>query len=208
MAVPRPLVAERGRSASLDLTRLLGTASITLTLFASRVLDPIEVDRSSGLVLTNQSEPATTTGVELLGTVRRPPFALTGTYTFVNARESEDGHRVPPALTPRHSAGIVAMVESEDAGRLGLEVYYTGRQRLELNPYRENSEPYLLLGLLAERRIGAARLFVNFENLTNVRQSRWDRLLLPQRAPDGRWTVDAWAPLDGRTVNAGVRLGF
>ena len=25
---------------------------------------------------------------------------------------------------------------------------------------------------------------------------------------DGRWTVDAWAPLDGRTWNGGLRLAF
>ena len=25
---------------------------------------------------------------------------------------------------------------------------------------------------------------------------------------DGRWTVDAWAPLDGRVINEGVRLAF
>jgi len=208
LSVPRPLLAERGRSASLDLTRTHGPTSMTLTLFASRVLNPIKVDRSSGLTLTNQAETTTNTGLELLGTVRRPPFALTGTYTFVNARESDGGQRVALALTPRHSAGVVGMVESEDAGRLGVEVYYTGRQRLEFNPFSENSEPYVLLGLLAERRIGPARLFINFENIADVRQSQWDPLLLPQRAPDGRWTVDAWAPLEGRTINGGIRFGF
>jgi hypothetical protein len=25
---------------------------------------------------------------------------------------------------------------------------------------------------------------------------------------DGRWTVDRWAPLDGRTINGGVRFSF
>jgi len=25
---------------------------------------------------------------------------------------------------------------------------------------------------------------------------------------DGRWTVDAWAPLDGRVLNGGIRLKF
>jgi iron complex outermembrane receptor protein len=208
LTVPGALVAERGRSASLDVTRALGPASITLTLFASRITNPIDVDRSTGFVLTNSPEPTTNTGFELLATLRQPPFALTGTYTFVNARETENGQRIAVALTPRHSAGIVGMIESEDVGRLGLEVYYTGRQRLEFNPYRENSEPYVLVGLLGERRFGPVRLFINLENITNVRQSHWDRLLLPQRAPDGRWTVDAWAPLEGRNINGGVRLSF
>lgn len=91
---------------------------------------------------------------------------------------------------------------------LGVEVYFTGRQRLEANPYRERSEAYVIVGLLAERRFGPVRVFVNGENLTGVRQTRWDPLLRPARAADGRWTVDAWAPLDGRTINGGLRVAF
>jgi iron complex outermembrane receptor protein len=100
------------------------------------------------------------------------------------------------------------MVEDEEAGRLGFELYVTGAQRLEANPYRETSEPYVILGVLAERRFGRFRFFVNGENLTNVRQSRWDPLLRPSRNVDGRWTVDAWAPLEGRVINGGVRVAF
>jgi iron complex outermembrane receptor protein len=33
-------------------------------------------------------------------------------------------------------------------------------------------------------------------------------LLLPAQASDGRWTVDAWAPLDGFVANGGVRVAF
>jgi iron complex outermembrane receptor protein len=66
----------------------------------------------------------------------------------------------------------------------------------------------MILGLLAERQFGHVRLFINGENLTGVRQTQWDSLLLPARAVDGRWTVDAWAPLEGRNVNGGLRLQF
>ena len=64
------------------------------------------------------------------------------------------------------------------------------------------------MGLLAERRFGPARFFINFENFTNVRQTKHDPLVLPARAADGRWTTDAWAPLEGRVVNGGVRITF
>lgn len=100
------------------------------------------------------------------------------------------------------------MWEKGKVGRIGVESYYTGVQRLEDNPYRAESKPYLLFGFLAEHPIGPCKLFVNVENLTNVRQTRWDPLLRPDQAVDGRWTVDAWAPLDGRVLNAGVRLRF
>ena len=43
----------------------------------------------------------------------------------------------------------------------------------------------LILGLLAEKQFGRIRLFVNGD----------------------RWTVDASAPLEGRNINGGLRLG-
>ena len=71
------------------------------------------------------------------------------------------------------------------------------------------SRPYVIFGVMGERKVGKHyRLFLNLENLTNVRQTRWDSLLRPNRGADGRWTVDAWAPLDGRVINGGVRFIF
>ena len=208
LEIPHPLEAERGVSASFDVTRTDGPFSYTATLFGSRIADPVHVERSPAYVLRSLPDPTTNAGVELLGTFRREPFAVTGTYTFVRARETVDGIERDVAQTPRHSAGIVAMWEVEDLARVGLEWYYTGRQALEENPYRTDSEPYVIVGLLAERQFGRIRLFVNGENLTGVRQTRWDPLLRSTRAVDGRWTVDAWAPLEGRNINGGIRLRF
>ena len=94
-------------------------------------------------------------------------------------------------------------------GRAGVEAYYTGRQALEDNPVsRRRAARYVLFGGLVERRFGRVRLFLNVENLADVRQTKDDPLVLPPRRPDGRWTVDAWAPLDGRVLNGGVRVTF
>ena len=152
--------------------------------------------------------PSTNTGVDIVATLRRAPFGLTTTYTYVRSREYDGPERLTSALTPRHSAGLVGMWEREDAGRVGIEWYYTGEQRLEENPFRGISRPYMILGALAERPFGKVRLFINGENLTGVRQTRWDPLIRPERAADGRWTVDAWAPLEGRNVNGGIRIHF
>jgi outer membrane receptor for ferrienterochelin and colicins len=79
------------------------------------------------------------------------------------------------------------------------DLYYTGHQALEDNPYLQTSGPYVIIGALVERHVGPARLVVNFENITDVRQTKY-RLVLPERAPDGRWTTDTWAPLEGRVL--------
>jgi iron complex outermembrane receptor protein len=208
LVIRQSLKAERGRSASLDITRAAGFFSATMTVFASRVLDPIEVDRDAAFRLRNLLSPATNTGVELLGTWRRPPFSATATYTFVRALEHPDDTEISVPLTPRHSAGLVGMWEASGKGRIGLEWYYTGEQRLEANPFRTQGKPYMVFGALIERRLGRYRLFINGENLADVRQTDWDPLIRPARGVDGRWTVDAWAPLEGRNINGGVRIEF
>jgi outer membrane receptor for ferrienterochelin and colicins len=206
LAMPARLEAERGRSASFDLTHARGPLSSTVTLFRSQVRHPVRVVREGVYAIVNDTAPVRNHGLELLGTWREEPISVTASYAYVRAREGLALDDVP--LTPRHAAGLVAMLESEDAGRIGLEVYYTGGQRLEVNPYRHDSRPYVIIGLLGERVVGRYRLFINGENLTGVRQSRWDPLLRPGRAADGRWTVDAWAPLEGRAINGGVRILF
>ena len=208
LEVRRPVEAERGLSTSFDVSRTDGPLSYTATLFASRIRDPLHVERSPLYVLSTLPDPTTNVGLELLGTWRRAPFSVTASYTYVRARETVNAVQQDVPLTPRHSAGVVGMWEAEDVGRVGIEWYYTGTQSLEENPYRATSEPYMILGLLAEKQFGRVRLFVNGENLTGVRQTRWDPLILPTRAVDGRWTVDAWAPLEGRNINGGLRVRF
>ncbi len=209
LAIPARLQPERGRSASVDLTRTVGPGTYSMVAFASQVAHPIFVNRQTHYALVNLTQPSSNRGLEFLGTWRKAPIAVTASYTFVQSRETEPGKgRADVPLTPRHSLGVVGMWEKEDVGRIGLEAYYTGRQRLEENPYRWQSQPYYTFGVLGEKRFGPVRLFLNIENLTDVRQTRWDPMLRPSRGLDGRWTVDAWAPLDGRVINGGVRLKF
>jgi outer membrane receptor protein involved in Fe transport len=174
------------------------------------VRNPVHVNRGDAYQILNLNEQTTNRGIELLGTWWKAPFATTASYTYVQSGEMElSGGRSDIPLTPRHSLGLVAVWEQEGNGRLGVECYYTGRQRLEYDPYREFSKPYIIFGVMGERRLNKyIRLFLNLENLTNVRQTRWNSLLRPTRGLDGRWTVDAWAPLDGRVINGGFRFRF
>jgi iron complex outermembrane receptor protein len=105
-------------------------------------------------------------------------------------------------------AMLHVMRERADRSRFGVEACHYGRQPLDDNPYRAIGRQCLLVGALADRRVGRLRVFVNAENLGNVRQTRWEPFVRPERRPDGRWTVDGWAPLDGLVVNGGVRVAF
>jgi iron complex outermembrane receptor protein len=204
------LKAETAQSGSLDIGYARGPIETSLTLFSSTIdratrLVPIAADRAR---LVNVAGDTKVRGSELLLRYRRAPFTVTGSYVYMDATEPAEvgsGRRRTP-LVPRHSASLVAVWERHGRGRIGVEAYYTGKQALEDNPYRAESRPYLHVGILGEVAIGPVRLFANAENILGVRQTRYDPLLLPLRLPDGRWTVDVWAPTEGFTLNAGLRL--
>jgi outer membrane receptor for ferrienterochelin and colicins len=209
--------AETAESASVDVTREFGPLSVSVTGFVAAVHDPviatIVTDRGTRLEVFNATGANTAIrirGLESFARMRRGPWVATATHTWLSATEGADtaGLRADVPLTPRQTFGLVAAWEQHGTARVGFEFYYTGRQRLEDNPYRDESEPYTIIGLLAERRFGRVRAFVNLENLTNVRQSDYNPLLLPTPTVLGKRAVSAWAPLDGRTINAGVRIGF
>ena len=208
LSVAGPLKAERGTSTSIDVTRVVGPLSATFTGFFSRVVDPVDVERTDRYLLRNLPNPTTNSGVEAIAIWKTDDFSFVANYAFIHSREDTDEGRADIPLTPRHSVGLDAAWDLGDVWRLGVEWYYTGVQRLDANPFREQSAPYSLFGVLASRRLGRAFLFINGENLTNVKQTDWDPLLRPSRGIDGRWTVDAWAPLDGRVINGGVRVTF
>ncbi len=79
------------------------------------------------------------------------------------------------------STAIVGAWE-DDWGRAGLELYFTGRQELDENPYRSVSEPHFILGFLIDRRFGPIRLFLNAENILDTRQTAFDPLLRPAQS--------------------------
>ncbi len=209
------LSAEKIAQASADLTRTLGPVEITGTVFTARLHNAVVVGENSpipgALTLSNAPTPTRTGGANFFAVYNQEPFAVTALYSYTRSTEwsPDKGRRVETTLTPRHAAGLdVAFEEDEIGTRVGLEIFYTSRQALDENPYRSTSVPYTTIGLLVEQRVGSATIFLNGENLTGVRQTRFDPLLLPSQDATGRWTTPEWAPLEGRTVNAGVRVHF
>ncbi len=211
---PEPLRAERVVGGSVDVGVHLAELEFNATVFGSRIRHPVAVVDLSTVdgedqVLRNLEGPVRTWGGELLGRLHRGPIHATASYTYLRGREmvpdSPTSRREVP-LNARHALGLVGMYEWEESGRIGIEVYYTGRQALEGNPYRDESPAYTIIGALVERQVGWARLFLNLENLTGTRQTRTDPLLRPSQGAGGRWTTDAWAPLEGRVVNGGVKV--
>jgi iron complex outermembrane receptor protein len=208
--LPSDLKAEHARGVSLDVGRELGDVELNATLFASIIEDPVlAVPTLGGMFeLVNAVEPTRAWGTELLARYTREPIHATATYVYTRATELWQGSRRLVPYTPRQTAGAVVAWEEHERGRIGVELYFTGLQQTHDDPYRTQSRSHFILGVLVERRIGNARFFLNGENLLDTRHTRWTPLVRPTQSPQGRWTTNVWAPLEGRAFNGGVRLSF
>ncbi len=209
---PTGLEAERARYGSLDVTEKRGPFEVNGTLFLSRIQNPVMLRDSSGVLeLTNALGPTRTGGLEVFATYNGDPFTVTADYAYLRSTElsPETGSQVSTPLDPRHSAGLDVAWDSDETGtRAGVEVFYTGRQAVADDPYRTTTRPYATIGVLVSQGIGPFVVHLNGENLTGVRQTHYDRLLLPTPGAGGRWTTDEWAPLEGRLVNLGTSIAL
>ena len=207
--LPARLSPERATSASLDATWQRGTLEVSASVFRAAVRQPI-VARADGPVLAvvNAPGPFRVHGTETIARWHAGEVDLIATHVWTQASEAAGAGRVEASLTPRHTASVDWLFEFEGRGRLGLEAFLIGPQRLEDSPYRDRSPAYVLFGIIGEVRFGRARVFANAENLTDRRQTSSDRLVRPALAAGGRWTVDVWGPLEGRVINAGLRFAF
>ena len=184
-------------------------------MFYSRLRDALtaaETGRADHpLELVNAPGPTRTHGTELLARYHGEEIDIILSHVYLRSTEPDPDLRaarreVP--LNPRHAASLDILWELGPA-RTGIELFYTGRQALEHNPYRESGPPYLLWGALLDWALtDRLRAFVNAENLGDVRQTAHEPLVRRARDAAGRWTIDAWGPLEGRTVNAGLRVIF
>lgn len=205
---------ERARGAILDAGWNDGAWEVTGTLFASDVSHPLLLRDFSAqpgaLEFVSAPTPTRTYGAELLTRLHRGSLQAIASYTYLHS-VGEDGTsttRQDVPLTPWHSGELAAIWEKEGRGRFGVELSYTGRQRLEDDPYREIGSSFVTVNALGEIRFGETGVFVNAINVTDVRQSDFDPLVRPTEAPDGSWTTDPWAPLEGRVFNVGARWEF
>ena len=219
VVVPQPLAAERARTASLDVTATPGPLQINGTLFSNRIERPVGLrafatssgDTTSTAALVNGPGSLRTWGGEVFAVFSMEPIIATAYFASTRSRELAPDTGVPRELplTPRTESGVDVAYEGDETGTyVAAEIFFTGRQALDNDPYRQLGLPYATIGILAAQRVRRATVFFNVENLTDMRLSRYEPVIRPSPGEGGRLTVDAWAPLEGRVFNVGVRYAL
>ena len=91
--------------------------------------------------------------------------------------------------------------EVEGSLRFALETYYTSRQQLSDG---EDGKSYWLMGALIEKSWNHFSLFLNGEDLNNVKQTDWGAIYTGTMTNPA--FKDVYAPLEGRTINGGIKV--
>ena len=105
-------------------------------------------------------------------------------------------------LVPKDRLNTVLVYEREDDLRIGLEAYYYGSQKLNNG---NRSRDYWIVGLMMEKMLrDDFSLFLNFENFSDTRQTRYDPIYTGSLA--NPIFGDIYAPLDGFVINGGFKL--
>ena len=121
------------------------------------------------------------------------------TYTDANTHFTNAKQWLP--LTARHRLNNVLMYEIEDKLKLGLEAYYFSKQRLSDGSFGKS---YWITGFMGEKLWEKWSIFINFENFTNTRQSRFDQIFTGTILnPQFR---DIYAPVEGFVLNGGIKI--
>ena len=180
----------------------LGLA-VNQLFFFTRILDPLIMDTLPGPLykLENNSGYLDSKGFETNIKLSYQNFQLYIGYTFTDAHLNEHGTIRENPLTVRHRLNNVLVYEKSGTLKLGLEAYYYSAQPLSDGTI---GKPYWIFGFMAEKLWNKFSLFVNFENFSDTRQTRFDTIYTGSIThPVFR---DIYAPLDGFVINGGLKI--
>ena len=201
--------AERSYGANYDInyrTAIFDGAvgfSINQMFFYTRVNHPILlIPLANGdLAYLQPQGNLNTKGMETNVKLTYGDFKLFVGYTLADVKQDIGSTVITYPLVSRHRVNNVLMYEVEDKWKVGLEAYYFSPQNLNDGGI---GKAYWTTGLMAEKIWERFSLFINFENLTDTRQTKFDMIYTGSITnPVFR---DIYAPLDGFVINGGIKF--
>jgi len=199
------LKAERSYGFNFDLnyqTRLFETVGFTINqlFYVSAINNGLLLNSTNNglFAFENATDEILSKGAETNIKFTYKDFRWFLNYALIDTKLNYLAGNPQKPLTAKHNAGSVFMYESEK-WRVGYETFYTGKQFLSNGT---ETTDFLTMGLLLMRNFKFGSAFVNFENFTDRRQSRFSPLVLPPH--DNPVFPEIYAPTDGFIFSVGV----
>jgi outer membrane receptor for ferrienterochelin and colicin len=177
--------------------------SINHLFFYTRIHDPLILRQRPSMEyqFINVNGHFDSKGMETNVKLGYEDFKLFLGYTLTDAYLHEGSAKSENFLTPRHRLNSVLLYEVEEKWKVGLEAYYFSKQKLSDGA---TGKDYWITGFMVEKLWEKISLYINFENFTDSRQTRFDSIYTGSlNNPQFR---DIYAPLDGFVVNGGIKL--
>jgi outer membrane receptor for ferrienterochelin and colicins len=177
--------------------------SINQLFFYTRITQPLilQSDAPNNYYFVNAGEPITTKGFETnVKFIFRESLKLFAGYTYTHAKAGYLSTNQFLPLLPKSKLNLTLVYEQENNFKIGLESYFTDRQYL----YDGSRTPsFWELGLSGQKTFNKATFFINFENFTDQRQSKYKTVVnLPHNKPS---FDDIWNHTEGFVVNGGIK---
>ncbi|WP_316794846.1 TonB-dependent receptor domain-containing protein [Pedobacter agri] len=128
-------------------------------------------------------------------------FKLFAGYTFTDAKADYLPVIQTIRLLPKNKLNLALLYEKEGNFKMGLEGYFTDRQFLYNN---QQTNAFWEFGFMAEKVFGKISIFINAENFTDTRQSRYKSVVNGSHL--NPTFDDIWTHTEGRTFNGGIKL--
>jgi outer membrane receptor for ferrienterochelin and colicins len=204
------LKAEKSYGANFDINVMgiiadIFPVSINQMFFYTRINNPLLLNPNSNGRYTFVSSPyhLDSKGIETNIRFSYDHIKLFGGYSFTEVIYQTPAEKTILPLTPKHKLGLVLIYEKHDDFRIGLEGYYTGRQKLSGG---QTTTDYWITGVMVEKKIANFSFFLNFENFLDTRQSRYGAMYTGSLSNPN--FVELYAPTDGRIINGGVKISL
>jgi iron complex outermembrane receptor protein len=198
---------ERSNGYSWDINYRTTIADIGVSLnhlfFYTRLNQPLVpvTDAAGNISLQNANGHIDTKGMETNLRLVYGDFKLFIGYTFADVETHYNNKKAWTPLSSRHRLNNVLMYEKDEKIKLGLEAYYFSPQKLGDETM---GRAYVIMGFMAERMWERFSIFINFENFTDTRQTRFDTIFTG--SVDNPVFRDIYAPVDGFVMNGGIKL--
>ncbi len=208
LPVGSTLEAERSHGGTFDINYKgsIGekfTYALNQMFFYTEIRRPLVLIPGAGNTVrfTNASRPVQSSGFETNLRLGYGIMKIFAGYTFTHARAKYLTGDQTVRLLPKSKINSALVFEKEANFKTGLEAYFSSRQRLTGG---QNTRRIFEVGLFAEKTFGKISVFINAENLTDVRQGRYGQVVFPpHQAPT---FAEIYTHTEGRTFNGGFKV--
>ena len=210
LPIGNSLKTERSRGGTLDVNyrNSIGekfSYAINQMFFYTEIEDPlILIGNPAGIFhFVNADQSVRSRGFETNARLSYGIVKLFAGYTFTKAVAGYlVGNQTLP-LTPTSRINSALLFEKESSFKTGFEAYYTSGQFLS-DGFR--TRPFWVLGIFGEKSFGKYSLFINAENITDTRQSRFSQVVFPPHQMP--FFAEIYTLTEGRIINGGIKLRF